>query len=314
MKLIICYLCLIFSCNVSDAKIDYSNKATYFTSIISLSNEISRTLINQNIRELYDQGISIVPIEGLNNPTSLSIVINRSNLYAVGFVVNVGAVRYYYRFNDMTGTQYNIAGNGVVNLTMNLGSDYTSLQRVSGVTRASIRANRNVLSASATLLTNLPRSGSVNIDHNHAEALLRFIITISEAVRFPQISTWVTQSIEFGEVATDEPLGLERERLTNQWATLSAYAATAYAYDDRSYGNMNIRVLVEGRPFNSLINVATLPSFLRVANCQTSRDKSFIVTPGFCLGNTNITRKNVDYERKTYYFLFIIKTYYHDEF
>lgn len=266
MKKWLCFFLLMLSGYTSTSQavnqsLNFSirHAAAYYASITNLREAISYSLpglsgVTRITRD--DDSLTLLRLTDVPD-TNVTLVIQNRNLYTIGFIVSLNNTERFYRFNDMG--MVSIPGITAANtVTLNLGSDYGSLEGRAERGRSSLRA------------TTIDIEGAVRTLHNHhvatrgsvvtaptATALLTLVVSISEAARFPEISTWVADSIVRGYEAN--VLGIHRSAITNQWSSVSQFA--------RAASESSTPLTYRNQVWDRLITVHELSQILIVGLC-----------------------------------------------
>ncbi|EAM8730334.1 hypothetical protein B0T92_12640 [Salmonella enterica] len=160
----------------------------------------------------------VITLEGLDHygsetTSSVRFVLSPQNLYLTGFIYN----RVYYHFRDETNIT---VGPDFADSTeaINLASNYTDLQRWSGLSRQGLVLSRdNLNSGLITLMSINPQS----VTRAEAGTLLRFAHVIPEALRFRQIQRNVRTIFDLRPEPNVYSLSDSDIELTNSWEQLS---------------------------------------------------------------------------------------------
>lgn len=207
--------------------IDFGTPGSYVTSLNNIRTDLGAPLPNINIAgnrvyELPPQNTNsrngiIIHLRGVDEygedqdiNQHVSFVLDPTNLYVAGFIVNNTN---YYRFSDID----NITVPNAALIRLSNESTYTSLQRIANMEREGMIINRITLSEA---LTSLSRFNSASLDRSTARALLRFITVIPEAIRFRQIQRNFRSTLN--EAPRDYQMSNEDIRLTLNWSGLSS--------------------------------------------------------------------------------------------
>ncbi|EGG1584408.1 hypothetical protein IC845_001027 [Salmonella enterica] len=178
---------------------------------------VERTSVYQINAGATNDGV-VINLEGLDHYgsetiSSVRFVLSPQNLYLTGFIYN----RVYYHFRD----EVNITvGPDFADSTeaINLASNYTDLQRWSGLSRQGLELSRNNLNSGLiTLMSINPQS----VTRAEAGTLLRFAHVISEALRFRQIQRNVRTIFDLRPEPNVYSLSDSDIELTNAWEQLS---------------------------------------------------------------------------------------------
>lgn len=178
---------------------------------------VERTSVYQINAGATNDGV-VITLEGLDHYgsetiSSVRFVLSPQNLYLTGFIYN----RVYYHFRDEVDIT---VGPDFADSTeaINLASNYTDLQRWSGLSRQGLELSRNNLNSGLiTLMSINPQS----VTRAEAGTLLRFAHVISEALRFRQIQRNVRTIFDLRPEPNVYSLSDSDIELTNAWEQLS---------------------------------------------------------------------------------------------
>ncbi|EDP8669591.1 hypothetical protein FVG15_01560 [Salmonella bongori] len=178
---------------------------------------VERTSVYQINAGATNDGV-VINLEGLDHYgsetiSSVRFVLSPQNLYLTGFIYN----RVYYHFRDEVDIT---VGPDFADSTeaINLASNYTDLQRWSGLSRQGLELSRNNLNSGLiTLMSINPQS----VTRAEAGTLLRFAHVISEALRFRQIQRNVRTIFDLRPEPNVYSLSDSDIELTNAWEQLS---------------------------------------------------------------------------------------------
>lgn len=119
---------------------------------------------------------------------------------------------------------------------------------------------------------------------------MRLILTVAEAARFPEITTWASDSIYASHA---QPMGAGLARVTNSWRSGSdaVHDATTHDY---TYRNATVP------PWNRLIPARELSTILAIVLCSKKKNSPSVSAATCDVGSANnVIVGNLIIERTT---------------